>query len=188
MSSLLPGQWPTSARPSGSTSHHLPPTFSVRKKPVAFNFGPPAQPPKRSACGIPGELDESSAVSRIAAAFRSSTEWTLPRQSVKLPCPKPSTHGRNESAFSCTAPPRPSDETSVKFDTPNAETLMASTADASPVKAHASPNAHDNITNKLDSFFHMAVNLSHDAMPRHNHTDLKNIKFAKQARRPPCFW
>ncbi len=72
--------------------------------------------------------------------------------------------------------------------TPNAETLMASTADASPVKAHANPNAHDNITNRLDSFFHMAVNLSHDAMPRHNHTDLKNIKFAKQTRRPPCFW
>ena len=37
--------WEKKSRPFGSTNHHLPLCFSVRKKPVAFSSGPLAQPP-----------------------------------------------------------------------------------------------------------------------------------------------
>src|SRR6185369_16473285 len=92
-------------RPSGSTSHHLPLSFSVRKKPVASRFGPAAQPPNLSqsaaAALLPAEAGtpnlEASAASSLASISRcfcnSATEWILPGQSLCLYWPKVSTKG-----------------------------------------------------------------------------------------------
>ena len=66
--------------PSGSTSHHLPSYFSTRKKPVAFSFGPFAQPPYLLRSAGPG-LAAMSFSSVRWLFFSSVIEWVLPGQS-----------------------------------------------------------------------------------------------------------
>ena len=62
--------------PSGSTSHHLPPTFSARKKPVALSCGPVSEPPYLSQSFGPGCAARSFASSSRRAA-RSASDMRL---------------------------------------------------------------------------------------------------------------
>ena len=89
--------WEKKSLPSGSTSHHLPWYFSVRKKPVARSAGPAAHPPHWFHSAGPGFAFRSAASSARRCAS-SSREWTLPGQSRWMYCPKVSMKGKNLSA------------------------------------------------------------------------------------------
>ena len=84
------------SRPSGSTSHQLPSTFSTRKKPVALAAARRSQPPYWFQSPGPG-CEARSAASFAMFAFSSSTVRTLPGQSACLYCPNVSMIGKNFS-------------------------------------------------------------------------------------------
>src|SRR5262245_14341589 len=83
--------------PSGSTSHHLPLNFSVRKKPVAANFGPQLQPPYLSQLVNPG-FSASSLASAVRLECSSVSDLTFPGQTLCRYWPKLSMKGRYGSA------------------------------------------------------------------------------------------
>ncbi len=80
-------------RPSGSTSHHFPSRFSVRKRPVAFSCGPAAQPPYLFQPAGPGCAARSFS-SFSATAFSSASECVFPGHSRYLNWPYLSKQGR----------------------------------------------------------------------------------------------